>query len=560
MSVPAIVRRRLAPDRPDDRVFGWVGTAVVVLIAGTLRLLGLSHPPGKIFDEVYYATEGDDLFRHGVAWNAANDTGDFVVHPPLGKWLIGSGEALFRVPRPVGVAWELTGIVLIVAVAAGLGLATRRRAVWGALGAIAVGLFVLTCWAVGRPEPLTFGWRIMPAVFGTLAVLILVRVTRRLLRSTVLGLAAGLLMSLDGMEFVLSRTARLDIFVLFFVLAAFACLVMDRDHRRRRWLRALDDGLDPTRPGRTARLRFRFPESVPWWRLAAAVMTGCAMAVKWSAIWYAILFVVLIVCWEAGARRSAGVPRPWRDTLLDETGWIVMFGLIFGLTYLASWTGWFATDHGWDRHWLRDTGHGEPPVIGALRNLWHYHRDALHFHDTLTAPHKYQSWPWQWLLLGRPVAFYYCGTKGCAPHYSAEVLLLGTPLLWWSFLPALIGTAARGIARRDWRAVTIFLAACAGIVTWFPWEFAHRTMFYFYCAPAVPFLIMAVVYLFGALINAPPGRHVPGPDRRALGSLVFGAYLLIVAWCFMYFYPIYTGETIRYTDWFARMWLGGRWI
>ena len=56
-------------------------------------------------------------------------------------------------------------------------------------------------------------------------------------RSTVLGATAGLLMALDGMHFVLSRTAILDIFVMFFVVAAFACLVLDRDHRRRAWLR-----------------------------------------------------------------------------------------------------------------------------------------------------------------------------------------------------------------------------------------------------------------------------------------------------------------------------------
>jgi len=45
-------------------------------------------------------------------------------------------------------------------------------------------------------------------------------------------------MALDGFELVLSRTAILDIFVLFFALAAFGCLVLDRDARRARWLRA----------------------------------------------------------------------------------------------------------------------------------------------------------------------------------------------------------------------------------------------------------------------------------------------------------------------------------
>ena len=101
-------------------------------------------------------------------------------------------------------------------------------------------------------------------------------------------------------------------------------------------------------------------------------MTGCAMAVKWSAIWYVILFVILMFVWEVGTRRSAGVQHPWRDTLLDETGWIVVFGVIFVLVYLASWTGWFVTSHGYDRQWYASThnGHTLPPVINALRNLY----------------------------------------------------------------------------------------------------------------------------------------------------------------------------------------------
>jgi len=145
-------------------------------------------------------------------------------------------------------------------------------------------LFAAVCWAVGKTEPLTFGWRIMPAVVGTLAILIIIRVTRRMLRSTVLGLAAGLLLALDGMEFVLSRTALLDIFILFFVLAAFGCLVMDRDQRRLRWLRALEGGLDPTRPGRAGRPPLSFGGAIPWCAPAPTASCG-ATGARWRSSW-----------------------------------------------------------------------------------------------------------------------------------------------------------------------------------------------------------------------------------------------------------------------------------
>jgi dolichyl-phosphate-mannose--protein O-mannosyl transferase len=509
--VPEAVRRRLCPRLPADGWKSWLVTGAIVLIAAVLRLVDLGKPPGKIFDEIYYATEGHDLLVHGVEWNASNNTGDFVVHPPLGKWLIGVGEQLF-----------------------------------------------------GYRE---LGWRIMPAIAGIVSVLIVVRLGRRLFRSTVLGAAAGLLMSLDGLHFVLSRSALLDIFLMTFILAAFAALVLDRDQRRTRWLRALEQGLDPTRPGRAGRPPF----AVPWWRLVAAVMIGCAMSVKWSALWYILVFTLLIYLWEAGARRSAGVPRPWRDTLLDETGWVLLCGAVIVAVYLVSWTGWFVTDHGYDRHWLASTGHHEWPVIGALQNLWHYHSDALHFHNGLTTKHTYQSWPWQWLLLGRPVAFYWSSAGGCgAASCAAEVLLLGTPVLWWSFIPVLAALVWFGVSRRDWRALALLLGVAAGIVPWFPYEIDDRTMFYFYVLPAEPFLVLAAVHVLGALIRGPVragvirsagGAEIVDPaDRRIMGAVLAGAYVFAVAVIFFYFYPIYVGQSIPYGQWLARMWLGSRWI
>jgi dolichyl-phosphate-mannose--protein O-mannosyl transferase len=530
------MRQRLAPfdARLDPR--SWLATAVVVAIAGILRLVGLNQPKGKIFDEIYYATDAHSLLIHGFEWDEKNNTAAYVVHPPLGKWMIALGE-----------------------------------------------------WVFGYNE---VGWRVSAAVVGTLSVLLLVRIARRMFQSTVLGCAAGLLMALDGFHLTLSRTALLDIFLLFFVLAAFGALVLDRDARRRRWLRAIESGLDPSRPGRAGRLPLRFPDNVPWWRLLAAVLLGCAIAVKWSGLYFVPAFGLLTLLWEVGARRSAGVRRPWRDTLLGEGGWLVLAGVLIFLTYLASWSGWLLTDGGYFRHWRAASGLPEMPIIGALQNLYHYHQVAYDFHTTLTTKHPYQSWPWQWLLLGRPVAFYWstdgaCGSTNCA----AEILLLGTPILWWSFLPALAALSWLGIARRDWRPGSILLGVAAGLLPWFWYAFDRRTMFAFYAAPALPFLILAVVYVLGAIISparapapatAPlasepadgaavtstggpaagqdPARYTRGLDRRMVGAIVAGAYLLLVAVCFAYFYPIYVGQPIPYAEWSARMWLGSRWI
>lgn len=516
--VPGILRRRLAPLDMRLDPYSWFAAGVVTFIAALIRLYNLGHPGGKIFDETYYATDAHNLLIHGVEWDEKNDTPGYVVHPPLGKWMIALGERFNVGP-------------------------------------------------LGYNE---FGWRISAAVVGILSVLMIVRIGRRMFGSTVLGCAAGLLMAFDGMHFVLSRTALLDIFLMFFLVAAFGALLIDRDVRRRHWLDAIEGGLDPSQPGNAGRPRFTWRSGVPWWRLVAAVMLGAAMAVKWSALWFILGYLVLVLFWDAGTRRSAGVRRPWRDTLTGEYGWLVLCGVLIVGTYLASWSGWFATDVGYFRHWLRDSGHDELPVIGALQNLWHYHMEALKFHSTLTQSHQYQSWPWQWLLLGRPVAFYWSGDGPCdAGSCAAEVLLLGTPVLWWSFIPALAGLAWLGISRRDWRAGAIGMGVAAALLPWFYFALDGRTMFYFYALPAEPFLVLAVVYVLGAILNPAPawGEASPatsgkflGFDRRVVGVVILSAYVVAVAVCFAYFYPIYAGQSIPHSDWSARMWLGGRWI
>nr|WP_308120863.1 phospholipid carrier-dependent glycosyltransferase [Actinoplanes bogorensis] len=495
------MRRRLATLDNWLNPHSWLVTAVVVTIAAILRLNGISNPKGYIFDEVYYPTDAWDMLQHGVEWDEKTNGPAYVVHPPLGKWLIALGEMIF-----------------------------------------------------GNNE---LGWRFPAAIAGTVMILILIRVTYRLFHSVLLAGLAGMLMALDGFQLVLSRTSLLDIFLGTFILATFAALVLDRDHYRRQWVRALENGYDPAQTPTVPRI-------VPWWLLVAGVTFGMACGVKWSALFFAPFLAALVILWRVQARRSAGVRGPFLAGILGDLGWLLLsFGLTF-VIYLATWTGWFVTDTGYFRHYREANGMSEPPVIGALLNLWHYHQEAYRFHSGLTERHVYQSWPWQWLLLGRPVAFYWNNSGDCgAPSCAREILLLGTPILWWSFLPALAGLIWFGLARRDWRAWAILVPTVAGLLPWFYYAVKDgRTMFSFYVLPALPFLILAVVYVLGAIMTPPDGiaQGKSRTDRQLIGTVVAGAYLVLVAVCFAYFYPIFVGHLIPYESWSGRMWLGGRWI
>ena len=75
-------------------------------------------------------------------------------------------------------------------------------------------------------------------------------------------------------------------------------------------------------------------------------------------------------------------------------------------------------------------------------------------------------------------------------------------------------------------------------------------------------LILAVVYTLGAIMTPREGVATGErrTDRQMVGTVVAGLYVLLVALCFAYFYPIFVGQLIPYESWQSRMWLGSRWV
>jgi dolichyl-phosphate-mannose--protein O-mannosyl transferase len=243
-------------------------------------------------------------------------------------------------------------------------------------------------------------------------------------------------------------------------------------------------------------------------------------------------------------------------------------------TYLLTYLGWFLGENSWNRHWT-DT-HGASArldifglripfdwtwVPGPLRSLASYTLDAYRFHEGLDSGHPYRSSPWSWLVLGRPVDFYYdgsstaCGSSTC----SREILLIGTPLLWWAFVPMLLWMAWHWFTTRDWRAGVVWVAFIAGWVVWF--QDLKRTMFLFYMAPLVPFLIIGVTLGLGVMLGAPAretgdvGRDTRANRRRQWGIAGVAIFLGLVIADFGWMWPLFTGGLRTYDQWHAHMWL-----
>ncbi|MEV7908474.1 phospholipid carrier-dependent glycosyltransferase, partial [Streptomyces anulatus] len=166
--------------------------------------------------------------------------------------------------------------------------------------------------------------------------------------------------------------------------------------------------------------------------------------------------------------------------------------------------------------------------------------------------------PWSWPLLLRPVAFFYEGPKnGCgAETCSQAVLGVGTPVIWYGALVALIAMIAWYVATRDWRAGAVLLGYAAGWLPWFYWAIAdHRTMFMFYAIPMVPFMILALTLAAGLVI----GPADATPSRRIVGASLVGGFTVLALINFWWLYPVLTAEIIPYAQWWQRM-LFRRWV
>ncbi len=443
----------LRPGITRDRFTAW-GLGLVALI---FRIWHLQSPKGFVFDEVYYAQNANALLHHGVELDPKTSAAQFIVHPPVGKWMIAAGIKLF-----------------------------------------------------GYHE---FGWRISAALVGTASIIMIFYVSKRLFNNYFLALGAEILMSADGLHLVMSRTALLDIFLMFFTLLGFLFILRGQHY-------------------------------------AAGISLGLAAATKWSGVYYLVAYLAFTLYVEYRQNRALELEHPIKQVVRQKL-WLraLQYIVIPIVVYVVSWAGWFFNTSGYDRKWANSQRHGFFSFIPApIRSLWHYHSEMWDFHTTLTASHPYAANPWSWLIMGRPTSFYYQAPKGCGANACAqEVLALGTPLLWWSGVIAIAVTIGYWIARREWQSGLLLLSLAAGYLPWFNWQ--KRTVFNFYTIAFEPFIILIIIYALSKFLEPNAEGVIAGPRRFAS----YG-FLAIIVLNFLYFLPLYLGNLITYTHWSSLMW------
>jgi|GEM_PF-1470984 len=311
---------------------------LLLTVSAALRIYGLGTPYEMMFDETHYVP-------------AAQVMGGLKDHPGMGAW---SSHRLIGRSPDVNFSHPPAGKLLI---------------------ALSMVLF--------GDHP--FGWRILSALAGVLAVWIMVLIGKRLGLTPAAQLLLGWLIASDGLHLTISRLAMLDSFLFLFALMSVHGVLLCR--------------------------RRAAPAVVVY--IAASL--GAALATKESALNVVAAVMLLQVFFGSPA---LSIKQRLILSVALGAGSLAFYGL----------SGFYYIGHGFSPlEWVQFRAEVITKLVNPL------------------AEHRYGSSPWQWLIAQKPVWIYW---KDFSDKIIG-IVATGNLIFWWLFLPAGLLVLYRILRRRE---------------------------------------------------------------------------------------------------------------
>jgi dolichyl-phosphate-mannose--protein O-mannosyl transferase len=387
---------------------------------------------------------------------------------------------------------------------------------------IAIGIWVskLHFWNP-TGQTTAFGYRWLNALTGSLIPLIVAGIAYQLSYRRSYAFIAALFASADGLLLVESRYAFLNIYLVFFGLLGQWCFLIALAQKSLlRWL----------------------------YLILAGIFFGCSAAVKWYGLgfWLGICAVwasARIVSWWQRDRKLSlstieGIKLPFWQNLskLKLFPLFIFLGVIPVVVYCLLWIPHLQLDR--------------------ERGFWELHQKSWTFHQQLGSSSKIHPYcsPWySWVIMVRPVAYFFEKSGNSAQSTVYDVHGMGNPILWWLAAIAmliLVGIIVQQVYVRERKrqqefnfSIPLYLLLNYG-ANWLPWMLVHRCAFLYYYMPASIFGFLAIAYLVDRWL------HSDNLWWRAIAVNV--TFLILMG--FAYWLPIYLGLPLSREAFDHRMW------
>lgn len=463
----------------------------IIILSIFLHFFKLTTIRELVFDEVYFAKFGQDYLTFNECPQYMKEGGYFAdkgcydVHPPLGKLMIAAGESLF----------PLTNFREYEAQKSEYEAKKLRRP------PEAVKDFHYEFTATN-----VLAWRLMPAIFGIFLVFLMYVLGTMLFESEWWGLFTAFLMLIDNYFLIQSRLSLIDIFMITFQIAALICFLKGF-----------------LKPADTMKNRFK---GLGWY-LFAGVFCGAALGVKFNGmavlgvIIALIIYVAFIQLYNKISYRFLRLIRHSAVTVLVSS---VCFFTFWGILNV-------------------------PQLIFGHEFPWETDLEQKYlYHQGLTADHPYASEWYGWPLSINPV-FYYYRVVVTEDIYGATSQLIyginahGNILMWWFGSFALVCLAlyfvwnffSSLLRRKKLTGYPVELIILVGFLASFlPWAFIGRVKFLYHFLPSVPFMFLAIVWLFKKFSES-------SYLEKNIRNWIMAFIVILFVLCFLFYLPMTIG-------------------
>lgn len=399
---------------------------LVLTVALVCRLMFINKPERFIFDEVHYVPYALSLYQngYGVKWFNFEKMG-YGFQAAWDKF-----QDLTPYSYDIGVSHPPLGAYLI-------GLTTNFAPL----------------------EPIM--WRIPSAIFGVLTVIAVMLISWELFKNHFATILAGTFMALSNLNIAMSNVALLDIFLTFFTLMGVLFTI--------KYLKNLDF------PVKVFNLNLIF----------ALIFFGLAASVKWSALYYILVFALFILIKQilTIAKTDSSTMEKTKISLYTLIKNIAA-SLIVILVYVAWWVPTIINYH---------ILYKNNTIFGGIHSFIEWHVNKLSTLSNITSGHRYSSGALEWITASRPVKLIIDAEEGMFSIVSSMPNLV----MWFTGLLAILILTITLTWKRNLLLMVLPLGFIAG---WAPWlMYPDRTMFQFYTATFEPYLIISLVWLIISL-------------------------------------------------------------